>query len=99
MRDAALDGGRHRPPRPHIDHRVQRPTSWAVIGWSRTLWSCSLIGQSSLQVVEPGLTAVLLLETERDAPDERRDETQTGDVTQRTAQPIRGQETLECHLV
>lgn len=70
--DAAFDGRWYRTSGPQIDHRVQRLTRRALNGRRRALWSWVLMVQSSLQVLVPGLTAVLLLETQWHTPEKRK---------------------------
>lgn len=67
--DAAFDGRWYRTSGPQIHHRVQRLARRALAGRRRTLWSRALLGQSILQVLVPGLTAVLLLESQGHAPE------------------------------
>lgn len=87
MGDAAFDGLWYRPPWPHIHHWVKRLMCWAVT-WCRRMWrGWFLIVQSCLEMVVPRLTAVLLLETEGNAPDEKKHENAVSWIPQANLHP------------
>lgn len=68
--DAAFDGLWDRTPGNHVYRWVQGLARWgAAVARRKTRHLCFLIGQSSLEVVEPGLTTDLLFEPEGNVPD------------------------------
>lgn len=70
MGDAAFDGLWDRTPGNHVYRRVQGLARWwAAVARRGPRHLRFLIGQSSLEVVEPGLTTDLLFEPEGNVPD------------------------------